>query len=191
MKKINRFFNKRRAKKIANFICPLLSKGDKVLDFGCGNLLVAEFIQGNLDVRIIGVDVIDINLTSLPLKIHDGERIPFEDKSFDVTYAGFVFHHTDTIDSLLSECIRVTKKRIIILEDVYENDFELWITKILDYSNKLASPDIDILLNFKKEIEWIALFNKFKLGDVKIQKIRPVLLRPTRHRLFVLDLKKE
>ena len=191
MKKINRVFNKRRAKKIANFICPLLSKGDKVLDFGCGNLLIAEFIQGNLDVSIIGVDVIDINLTSLPLKIYDGEKIPFEDKYFDVTYAGFVFHHTDTIDSLLSECIRVTKRRIIILEDVYENDLELWITKILDYSNKLASPDIDILLNFKREIEWIALFNKFQLGDVKIQKIRPVLLRPTRHRLFVLDLKKE
>lgn len=190
IKKINIFFTKRRAKKIANFICPLLSKGDKVLDFGCGNLLVAEFIQGNLDVRIIGVDVIDINLTFLPLRIYDGEKIPFEDKYFDVTYAGFVFHHTDAIDSLLSECIRVTKRRIIILEDVYENNFELWIMKAFDYSNKLSSQEIDIVLSFKKEIEWIELFNKFNIRDVRVQEIRPVLLRPTRHRLFVLDLKK-
>ena len=191
IRKIKRLLNKRRAKKIANFICPLLSEGDRVLDFGCGNLLVAEFIQANLDVKIIGIDIIDINLMSLPLKIYDGERIPFEDKYFDVTYVGFLFHHTDTIDSLLSECIRVTKKRIIILEDVYENNFELWITKTLDYSNKLTSLEIDIALNFKKEVEWIALFSKFKLRDVKIQRIRPVLLRPTRHRLFVLDLEKE
>ena len=158
------------------------------MDFGCGNLLIAKFIQGNLDVKIIGIDVIDINLTSLPLKIYDGERIPFEDKYFDVTYAGFVFHHTNNIGPLLSECIRVTKSRIIILEDIYENNFELWITKALDYSNKLASSEIDIVLNFKSKVEWIALFNQFKLRAVKIQKIRPVLLRPTRHRLFVLDL---
>jgi ubiquinone/menaquinone biosynthesis C-methylase UbiE len=191
IKRINELFTNRRAKKIANFIWPLLSKGDKVLDFGCGNLLVAEFIQGNLDVEIIGVDVIDINLTSLPLKIYDGERIPFEDKYFDVTYAVFVFHHTDRIDSLFSECIRVTKRRIIVLEDVYENNLELWITKVLDYSNKLIYPEISILLNFRKEAKWIELFDKFQLRDVKVKKIRPVLLRPTRHRLFVLDLKKE
>lgn len=191
IKKIKELFSRRRAKRIACFIYPLLSKGDVVLDFGCGNLLIAEFIQENLDAKIIGIDVIDINLTSLPLEIYDGKRLPFEDKYFDITYSAFAFHHTNVIDLLLSECIRVTKRRIIILEDVYENNFELLITKALDYSNKLFSLEIDIALNFKTELEWMLLFNKFKIRDVKIQKIRPVLLRPTRHRLFVLDLEKE
>jgi SAM-dependent methyltransferase len=186
---LKRLFSQKRAKKIAGFIYPLLFGGDRVLDFGCGNLLVAEFIQGSLDVKITGVDVIDINLTPLPLKIYDGRKLPFGDKNFDVSYAAFVLHHTNDIELLLSECIRVTKRRLIVLEDVYENNFELLIARALDYSNKLSARGMDIRLNFKKEVEWIDLFNKFEIRDMQTQKIRPVLLRPTRHRLFVLDLK--
>jgi len=191
IKEIKKFFNRKRAKRIADFILPLLSNGDKVLDLGCGDLLIAESIQRNLNVKITGIDVVDANLTSLPLKLYNGKKIPFRNKSFDITYAAFMFHHTNNIESLLSECIRVTKKRIIILEDIYENNFDLLMIRVFDYGNKLTSLIIDVPLNFKKEVEWIKLFNKFKVKDVKIRKIHPFPLKLTKHRLFILDLKKK
>jgi ubiquinone/menaquinone biosynthesis C-methylase UbiE len=182
-------FNKIRANRIANIVCPLLSNGESVLDLGCGDLLVADSIQRKKSVKITGIDVINTNLTELPLKIYNGRRIPFEDKSFDKTYVSFVFHHTDGIESLLKECIRVTRKRVVILEDVYENKVDLLITKILDYTNKFsASRYMKIPFNFKTEKEWMKLFSKLKVKDVKSQQIYPDFLKFTKHRLFVFDL---
>ena len=189
LKKIKKFFMAGRAKKIAGFIYPYLSDKDEVLDFGCGDMIISYFIQKNIDVKIKGIDVIDTNLTSLPLQIYDGKSIPFEDKSFDATCASFVLHHTDNIESLLSECIRVTKRRIIILEDVYQTNLELFMVKLFDYGNKLLSLEMDIPFNFKKESEWIELFNKLNVKNIKTKKIYPHFLKLTKHRLFILDLK--
>lgn len=189
LKDIKRFFLKVRAKKIAGFIYPFLSDGYTVLDFGCGDMLISYFIQKNLNVKIKGIDVIDTNLTSLPFQIFDGKKIPYKDKIFDVTCASFVLHHTNRIDSLLSECIRVTKKRIILLEDIYENNFDLYMAKLFDYGNKLLSLEMNIPLNFKKETEWLYLFNKLKIKKIRTQKIYPRFIKLTKHRLFILDLK--
>ena len=186
--KIVNFYNQQRAEMIANCITPFLSHDDTVLDFGCGTLRIAEAIQRNIDVNITGIDVIDINATTLPFRIYDGQTIPFEDKSFDVTYAAFVFHHTTNIERLMSECVRVTKRRLLILEDVYQNKLELLVTKAMDSGNIFYSSEMDIPFNFMKKSQWIDLFHRFNVHNIKIQKIFPVPLRPVRHRLFVLDL---
>lgn len=151
--------------------------------------MVAKFVREKVPVDIIGVDVIDINATNLPFKQYNGKQIPLANKSQDVTYAISVFHHTTNAESLLAECIRVTRKKLIIVEDVYKNGLELLITKSLDYTNILVSTDMEMPLNFRKEKEWLALFRRYKkVKDVYTRKVRPVLLRPTRHRLFEINL---
>ncbi|MEK6878691.1 MAG: methyltransferase domain-containing protein, partial [Nanoarchaeota archaeon] len=100
---IKRYLWSKKSEKIASSISALLSSNDRVLDFGCGNMLIAKFILQKLDVKIIGIDVGNINLTELPITIYDGKRIPFKDKYFDVTYAIFVFHHIENIELLFTE----------------------------------------------------------------------------------------
>ncbi len=186
---LKRLFSGYRARRIANIISGLIHNGERVLDFGCGKFMVAEFIKKKADVEIVGLDVIDQRLVDLPFVLYDGKNIPFTDKDFDVTYASFVFHHTENIVHLLQECIRVTKKRIVILEDVYENRFELQITKLLDYiGNRFSSLSIDIPLNFKKKSEWLDLFKRLGVDGVKSKEIKLYKFRPTRHELFILDL---
>jgi 2-polyprenyl-3-methyl-5-hydroxy-6-metoxy-1,4-benzoquinol methylase len=189
IKKAKRFFNKKRAEKISNIIYPFLSRGGKILDLGCGDMLVAESLKKKLDLEIVGIDVIDANLTSLPLKLYNGVKIPFDNKSFDITYISFVLHHTKNIEKLLSESIRITKKRIIILEDVYEDKLDLLMTKFWDFGNILTSLSMDLPLNFKREREWVRLFGKLKVKKVKVKKIYPSSLNLIKHRLFVLDIK--
>jgi ubiquinone/menaquinone biosynthesis C-methylase UbiE len=120
--------------------------------------------------------------------LYDGKVIPFNDDSFDVTYAAFMLHHTTNTRSLISECIRVTRQRLLILEDVYKNNFELFISKALDHANLLTSSDMNIPFNFRKENEWISLFRHPRLKLINTQKVRPVAFRPTRHRLFILEV---
>lgn len=179
----------KRAKRISSFIYPLLPKYSQVLDFGCGDLLIAENIQKNRDCSILGIDVININLTKLHLEIYNGKKIPFKNKSFDATYAAFVFHHTTDVKNLLYECIRVTKRRLIILEDVYNNKLELFLLKIFDSLNKLfLSSEMNLPFNFRTESEWCSLFNELNLRITKVKNIGPNHIYPKRHRMFILDL---
>lgn len=178
----------KRAKRVSEIIKPWLRTGDKVLDFGCGNFLIGKTLQNDINVQVFGVDVIDVNKTDLPFTVYNGEVIPFDNNSFDVTYAAFIFHHTTNINALVSECARVTKRRLLILEDVYFNKLELFVTKFLDHVNLLTASDMNIPMNFKQETEWLSQLKRPGLKLVKSKKIRPVALRPTRHRIFVIDL---
>ena len=185
-----KMFSSFRAKREASFISPLLNERDKVLDFGCGDLLIAKSIKEKKDVKIIGVDIIDKKIADLPFRKYNGKEIPFKNKSFDVTYSSFVLHITKNIEELLSECLRVTQTKVIILEDVYNNDFELFLSKFVNVFNILFVPSFrDFHTHVKTEKEWVDLFKKFKIKKIIIKNIRPVPFRPTRHRLFVLHLK--
>jgi ubiquinone/menaquinone biosynthesis C-methylase UbiE len=182
--------SKRRGDKIADLICPFLKDGASVLDFGCADMSVAEAVQRRKNVRVSGIDVIDMNMTDLPFKVYDGVRIPFKDKHFDQTYISFVLHHTDSIEPLLRECIRVTRKRIVILEDVYCGKLGLVLTKGMDYiANKLVSGEISVPLNFKTENDWVRLFRKLRAKRVKSLEARLGGLDIVKHRQFVIDLK--
>ena len=80
----------------------------------------------------------------------------------------------------------MTKKKIIVFEDVYKNIFGLKMLKLLDLANKMTSKNMPMPFNFKKEDEWLELFNRH--GKVNVKKI-PMIL-PRRQRMFVIDLKK-
>ncbi len=177
-----------REKRIATKISTHLSKGDRILDFGCGEMLIAKKLMEMTGAEIIGVDIIDNNKTDLPLSIYDGNTLPFQNKSFDATVACFTLHHTDDPEKALSECVRVTKKRLIIIEDVYRFWPGKMILCLFDLINKFVSKEMNIPFNFKTEKGWLKTLSKISHTKLTSVPIRPVLLQPTRHRMFVLDL---
>lgn len=81
------------------FIKKYVSKGDKVLDLGCGNGRLTELLK-DLDIKYIGIDSSE-KLISLAKKKYpnyeflkaDALKLPFENNSFDKVISIAVLHH--------------------------------------------------------------------------------------------------
>jgi len=158
--------NKKRAVTIALQMKDYIKKGNRLLDIGLGNGYVAKQIRNHFKVYMEGVDVVDYNETDIKNTIYDGLCLPFKDKSFDCCLILQTLHHCTDQIQVLKEAKRVSRKRIIIMEDVYNNYFEKLMTFLHDYiSNKRKGVDCPYYFHNKQE--WKDIFDKLGL---KIEK---------------------
>jgi ubiquinone/menaquinone biosynthesis C-methylase UbiE len=94
-------------------------------------------------------DVLPMSRTPLPHIQYDGKRLPFEDNAFDVTLLYFVLHHAEEQELVLREALRVTSSRVLIVESVYEEAWDLKLLSFLDtIANRLRSGG---LMNVQEE----------------------------------------
>lgn len=173
------------AKEFGRFI----EKGDRVLDIGAGGGWIGKHISIAREASVTLLDVKDMNRTNLSLQVYDGQSIPFPDASFDDSLLSFVLHHCEDPLLVLSEAVRVSKKRIVIFEDTFRTPFERFLTCANDFiSNSpffLANPfKMNMPFHYRRVTEWEDIFDKFSL-KVKFKKITQHLL--TRHVLFILE----
>ncbi len=98
-----------------------IKPSDVILDVGSGTGLVAENIRKKTGARVVCLDVIQDSKTLKKPIIFDGKMMPFYDEVFSVSICCFVLHHVPFQKELIEEMKRVTKSKIIILEDVIEN----------------------------------------------------------------------
>jgi SAM-dependent methyltransferase len=177
----------RIAENTYSYISNFINSSDKVLDVGSGQCLVADLIQKRITTKIKCIDVIDINKSTVPLAIYDGQYIPFPDNSFDVILCNFVLHHTINQEILINEMKRATRKCIIIMEDTPENiidrifNLNHTINSRIKYKSKK--------MKFRKDEEWKSLFLKLGLkleNVIKIGKDRDPFY-PTNRRVYVLN----
>ena len=112
-------------------VMPYLQTSDRVLDTGAGNCVLCE------QLRLRGYNVVALDLANLSFVRHvepivyDGERMPFDDESFEVAMVITVLHHARNPDAVLAELRRVAK-RVIVIEEIYENSFEKYCTYAVD-----------------------------------------------------------
>lgn len=112
-------------------ISEYLSKKDKILDVGTGPGSVCLLMKRE-GYNLTAVDVVDQTLSSEvePL-IYNGEKLPFDDNSFNTALILTVLHHTSNPKEILLEAKRVADK-IIIVEDIYSNPIQKYLTFIVD-----------------------------------------------------------
>jgi ubiquinone/menaquinone biosynthesis C-methylase UbiE len=77
-----------------------------------------------------------MNKTNLPHTLYDGQKLPFASNAFDVTVLYFVLHHCEHPEQVLAEAIRVTRGKVVIVESVFE---ETWDLKLLTFLDVLAN----------------------------------------------------
>jgi len=94
-------------------IVEYIPKGVKVLDFGAGNCEFSEYIGERNEVTSI-----DIHKSCEDADIYDGYKLPYEDNSFDVVLSMFVLHHIPHNKEIIHELQRVSRNRVIIVEDM-------------------------------------------------------------------------
>ena len=85
-------------------------------------------------------------------------RFPFPDKSFDTSLLITVLHHVPNPAQLLEEVRRVTRKTLIVVEDLYRHGLGKWWTKLRDqlYNFEFFGHPAQ----FRKSGEWMDLFSK-------------------------------
>lgn len=97
----------------------------KVLDFGCGDGVVCQYFLSLFEnIEYYGIDIskrsIEVakqkysKMTNVHFSLYDGEKIPFEDNTFDILIVACVFHHIhgdDIRSNILNECVRVKKEK--------------------------------------------------------------------------------
>ena len=146
----------------------------KVIDVGCGTgdlvlHLAKKFPQIE---KITGIDFLKeiVNIASKNAKnfkrifFLEGNllNIPFEDRSFDVTFCINVLHHVhkEDFEKAIKELTRITDKNIILDIRNKKNIFNLWFEYI---APPLSHTDLPIYTNSISEVNSIMQKNNFRL----------------------------
>lgn len=122
-----------REKGIVRHFSRYIAKGSNVLDIGAGSGKLAQVVVATTGADIELVDVVDHNASGLPLKLYDGNRLPYDDGAFDTCLLVFVLHHATDAERLFAEAVRVSRRQIIVVEDTPGNAFENLAWKKWDY----------------------------------------------------------
>ena len=179
---------KKRTEKIVNILDSFIDKKRKILDIGAGGGWIAKEIKRRKEADITLLDVIDINQTDLKLTLYKGEKIPFSSNSFDSSLLIFTLHHCFSPLKVLKEAKRVTKGRIIIIEDIpysFLNRIFLYSWDVIaNLLSLVRLPGENMYFNFKEISEWQDIFEILELKQV-FQKT--FFSKNIRHTLFVLQ----
>ena len=162
--------DKRRSISKAKLLGDFIDDRETVLDIGTGSGSFANYLS-KFGFKVSTVDVVDKTIHSQinPI-IYNGRDLPFEDHSFEASMLITILHHCQDPDRVFAEAVRVSKHKIIVLEDVYSN----WVMKQLTWW-------MDSLVNLefkghphtnKSEAEWEALFEKHQLEVKKKTKTK-------------------
>ena len=120
----------------ARLVVPYIYNYERVLDFGCGDLSLArEILKLRPACHIVGIDVIDNSKksTDIPFTTYDGKTLPYQDSSFDSVISFYVYHHCDDPVAAFRECLRVARKRVILVESVSRNSWDIPGMRLMDW----------------------------------------------------------
>ena len=83
------------------------------------------------DLKFSDVDILMRPNVAIPTKIYDGINLSYLDREFDYAMIIDVLHHTDDPAAVLSECLRVAKRGVVIKDHIlngfaYKKHFVSW-----------------------------------------------------------------
>ena len=124
-----------RAQNVLAQFRPWLPERGRVLDIGAGTAHVAEAVR-TAGYETVACDLTDLRFVTEPLVLANGTHLPFAAGSFDISLLSTVLHHapSDFHADMLREGARVlrTGGRLLVLEDIYVNTFEMVVTRVVD-----------------------------------------------------------
>lgn len=137
----------------------------RVLDLGAGEGFVGEQLAADTPGTVVLADVVDMNKTTLPHVTYDGQSLPWDDNSFDVTILYFVLHHCEDAGQVLAEAQRVSRRGVIIVESTYTHALQHRLLRMLDKTmNRVRSGGAmraqEAYLVFRRPEEWIGLIEQ-------------------------------
>lgn len=145
-------------------VLPHLNKNEKNLDIGCGNGMITQTLRQK-EFACTPLDVANLSIfPDVEVLVYDGLAMPFRAKEFDTALLLTVLHHTPDPILVLQETARVSKK-IIIIEDIYSNKIQQYMTYAMDTLVNLGHSSMTY--QNKSDAEWKITFEELDLELVE------------------------
>jgi SAM-dependent methyltransferase len=156
----DRVVHSRRVQILAARFAELIPRGHRLLDIGCGDGIVGHLIREQRpDVVVEGVDVLVRPKTFIPVRLYDGRRLPFDDRSFDSVLLCDVLHHVDSAGDLLCEAARVVRGCVLIKDHLRQGFFASTTLRFMDYVGN-APHGVVLPYNYLTPLEWQEQFRR-------------------------------
>jgi len=150
-----------RAEKFTRLFENQIPERSRILDLGGGWGFYAEPLKQRGHEHLI-LDVVKPGYQKAPVVLYEGTKIPFPDQSFDVTLLVTMLHHVDDPESLFREVYRVTRKKVVVIEDLYHHAVgRLWT---IGRDRLLNMEFMSHPHQFRKHDEWLVFFQKQKFA---------------------------
>ncbi len=183
-----------RDDEIGGRIAPFLRPGMEVLDLGSGTGRISRWLAARAGVRPTLADVSEFGnrVTAFPfLPMEDPFRVPAPNGSFDAVLLLFVLHHIrawDDQERLLREAARVSRRRLVLIEDTPTSGLDRALNVGWDWLLNLRHG-IPKPFTFRTAEAWRGVFVRHHLNVAHAETYRarwPTLMT-YHHSLFVLD----
>jgi ubiquinone/menaquinone biosynthesis C-methylase UbiE len=168
---------------------PHLARATSLLDIGVGSGLALQYVmQQNPHLTFAGVDIRDLRLpdVNVPLQVYEGYMLPYGDNQFDVSLIFYVLHHCQHPHHLLGEAIRVTRQKLIIIEEFHRpgaDPTSLDLTERQSHRALGIPPDLPYRLFDQPEFE--EMLRKHNLFELEQQLLPSQTTRPVEKYLYV------
>ncbi len=175
-------FYEAAAKKMSEDCREFIEEGTKILDLGCGSGIVGKAFQSFFKADLLGVDIKDRRIYDIPFRAIDGKTLPFDNKSFDIVLISYVLHHSEDPLGLLREAKRVSKKRIIIFEDLPDGLVSGFFCRLhgISFDKLFGNPS---KTSFHSEEGWKKIFREAGLELLSKKRVSNF---PVKKEIFVL-----
>jgi SAM-dependent methyltransferase len=150
----------RRVRVLAGHLAAAIPSRGQVLDLGCGDgSIAATLMQLRPDLRIEGVDVKIRPQTHIPVTPYDGERLPFDDRSFDFVTIVDVLHHTLNPAAVLGEAARVARQGVVVKDHLLAGLLAGPTLRFMDWVGN-RGHDVVLPYNYLDSRQWHASFTQ-------------------------------
>ena len=189
LRKIERSQLKERDQKLTSLFIDFLKKSNSLIDIGTGWGSIPYFLSTKIDMQIYMVDLKDKRKfgKNLVFLLCSGEKMPFKDSTIDGVLLCCVLHHSSHSLAVLKEAVRISKERVIVIEDTYENALDRYQ---LLFADSLINRSFRNHPHANKTVEeWLFLFKELKLTvlSMSMTKLRYLVLFHFTNVCFVLE----
>ena len=157
----------RRAESFVSLFSEFIPPRAKVLDIGGSWGFYVEPLRRLRECEVTVLDVVEPKFRKAPVVTYEGDRIPFPDRSFDVGLLVTVLHHVRFPEKVLAEARRVSRRFVIVVEDLYHHGAgRLWtILRDTFYTLEFVGHP----RQFRKKEEWRKCFESlgFRVSSEK------------------------
>jgi SAM-dependent methyltransferase len=159
-----------RLTELVRRIVPHLREGDRVLDVGCGVGALGRAILDSPDcppgVTVLGLERVRRQNEAIEVQEYDGVTIPHFDDSFDVVILADVLHHEPDPHRLIDQCVRISRRLLIIKDHRLAGPFAHSRITLLDWAAN-APYGVPCLYRYNTPDQWRQWLHQHRLQPVE------------------------